>query len=118
MATQRITRSTDRATAEASNSANGTDYTDLTLENPNSRPIPTSKRAREEELERLALEEQRLRVFKLRKEIALIKEPSRPADNGDDDEETTWICQGPRECQTLVQCLPPVHLNNRHLQKV
>ena len=85
MATQRITRSADRATAEASNSANGTDYTDLTLENPNSRPIPTSKRAREEELERLALEEQRLRVFKLCKEIALIKEPS-PADNGDDDE--------------------------------
>ena len=65
--------------------ANGTDYTDLTLENLNSRLIPTSKRAWEEELERLALEEQRLRVFKLRKEIALIKEPS-PADNGDDDE--------------------------------
>ena len=29
----------------------------------------------------------------------------------------TWICQGPRECQMLVQCLPPVHLNNRRLQK-
>ena len=75
----------DRATAETSNSTNGTEYTDITLENPDSRPIPTSKRAREEELEKLALEEQRLHVFKLRKEITLIKEPS-PADNGDDDE--------------------------------
>ena len=40
-------------------------------------PIPTTKRARDEELERLAVEEGRLRVLKLRKEIEAIGASSR-----------------------------------------
>jgi hypothetical protein len=48
-------------------------------------PIPTTKRARDEELERLAVEEGRLRVLKLRKEIDAITGPL--PDNEDDDSE-------------------------------
>lgn len=48
-------------------------------------PIPTTKRGRDEELERLAVEEGRLRVLKLQKEIDVIS-GSLP-DNEDDDGE-------------------------------
>ena len=48
-------------------------------------PFPTTKRARDEELERQAVEEGRLRIVKLRKEIDAI--PGPPQDNEDNDEE-------------------------------
>ena len=52
--------------------------------------IPITKRARDKELERLAVEEGRLRVLKLRKEIEAMQGPF-PDDEGNDEGEIPQI---------------------------
>jgi hypothetical protein len=70
-------------------------------------PIPTTKRARDEELERLAVEEGRLRVLKLRKEIEAIQGPLPDDEDNDDEGEIPQIVKelAPRYQQTKSSIL-------------
>jgi hypothetical protein len=79
----------------------------IPISSPNLIPIPTTKRARDEELEIIAVEEGRLRLLKLRKEIEAIQGPLPDDQNNDDEGEVPQIVKdiAPHYTQTKPSIL-------------